>query len=150
MADSETTVSQPGVAQTTDLRRRTGGSQSDVDRRRRNGESAKRSRAKRKELHDHMEESYANLVSTHKQLITENMKLRELVLSLGGDASAIPKTKQLGPEVLACSRSKKAKHVKSEHRVDLAANSFEPADTHPSQQLEKHQQPLAAATTVLF
>merc|ERR1712199_91655 len=50
-----------------------------ADRRRRNGESAKRSRQKRKLRLEEMESSYQRLVSGQAQLVEENKKLRELI-----------------------------------------------------------------------
>merc|ERR1712146_256697 len=101
-----------------------------ADRRRRNGESAKRSRQKRKLRLEEMESSYQRLVSGQAQLVEENKKLRELIASLGGDASAISPT-SLSTSVSqtpgSLSTSNTAKRTKRECRVDLKANSLESA-----------------------
>merc|ERR1712070_82709 len=118
-----------------------------ADRRRRNGESAKRSRQKRKLRLEEMESSYQRLVSGQAQLVEENKKLRELIASLGGDASAISPT-SLSTSVSqtpgSLSTSNTAKRIKRECRVDLKANSLESEAT----QANSHQ--LALATTALL
>jgi len=134
-----------------DLRRKIGGDVKTADRRKRNGESAKRSREKRKTRIEEMENNYVHLEEGHKRLVEENLKLRELVASLGGDLSSIapiPPLEETNSEDLIIS-SKKAKHTKLEYR-DTTANSFESEVTHNnSQQLELFN-PLAVATTVLL
>merc|ERR1712086_276281 len=124
------------VRDASDLRRKIGGDSKATDRRKRNGESAKRSRDKRKMRITEIE---------------ENLKLRELVASLGGDVSTLPSVPPLDSisEDLAIPL-KKAKHTKIECRVDTTANSFESEVTHnTSPQLELYN-PLAVATTVLL
>merc|ERR1711861_61696 len=125
-----------------------------ADRRRRNGESAKRSRQKRKLRLEEMESSYQRLVSGQAQLVEENKKLRELIASLGGDASAISPT-SLSTSVSqtpgSLSTSNTAKRIKRECRVDLKANSLESEATQAnSQQLEPTHHQLALATTALL
>merc|ERR1712028_81455 len=78
------------VRDASDLRRKIGGDSKATDRRKRNGESAKRSRDKRKMRITEMEENYEQLEEGHKRLLEENLKLRELVASLGGDVSTLP------------------------------------------------------------
>jgi len=139
------------VRDASDLRRKIGGDSKATDRRKRNGESAKRSRDKRKMRITEMEENYEQLEEGHKRLLEENLKLRELVASLGGDVSTLPSVPPLDSisEDLAIPL-KKAKHTKIECRVDTTANSFESEVTHnTSPQLELYN-PLAVATTVLL
>jgi len=116
------------VRDASDLRRKIGGDSKATDRRKRNGESAKRSRDKRKMRITEMEENYEQLEEGHKRLLEENLKLRELVASLGGDVSTLPSVPPLDSisEDLAIPL-KKAKHTKIECRVDTTANSFESA-----------------------
>jgi len=125
-----------------------------ADRRRRNGESAKRSRQKRKQELGEMENSYGKIMSDNKRLVDENMRLREIVASLGGDASSIPAvTLEPIPEITpeSSNNRKSAKRIKSECRVDHTANSFESEATQsPSPQLENTSHQLAVATTVLL
>merc|ERR1712159_70703 len=99
-----------------------------ADRRKRNGESAKRSRQKRKLHLQEMENNMQELMTGHTELLSENKKLRELIVSLGGDLSSIP-TSHVEPQLNKppTSMSKTAKRVKRECRVDLAANSLESA-----------------------
>eukprot|EP00657_Telonema_sp_P-1_P003951 TRINITY_DN1918_c0_g1_i1.p1 TRINITY_DN1918_c0_g1~~TRINITY_DN1918_c0_g1_i1.p1 ORF type:complete len:260 (+),score=17.18 TRINITY_DN1918_c0_g1_i1:207-986(+) len=121
-----------------------------ADRRRRNGESAKRSREKRKKFLNEMEENYGTLLESNKSLQDENKRLRELLASVGVDASFPPvQVKDIAPIPELLSSHKTAKRVKRECRVTPTANSFESEDTqNPSPQLENN--PLAVATTVLL
>merc|ERR1712166_572398 len=86
-----------------------------ADRRRRNGESAKRSRQKRKQELGEMENNYGKIISDNKRLVDENMRLREIVASLGGDASSIPAvTLEPIPEITpeSSNNQKSAKRIK--------------------------------------
>merc|ERR1719506_2162693 len=100
-----------------------------ADRRKRNGESAKRSRQKRKLKLAEMESSYQSLVAGQAQLMEENEQLRKLIATLGGDPSAIPASLStpVVPIPESQSTSKPAKRVKRECRADLKANSLESA-----------------------
>jgi hypothetical protein len=98
-----------------------------------------------------MENNYVQLEEGHKRLLEENLKLRELVASLGGDLSTLPSVPPMettSEDLAIC--SKKAKRTKFECRVETTANSSESEVTHnTSQQLELYN-PLAVATTVLL
>jgi hypothetical protein len=75
-----------------------------------------------------MENNYVQLEEGHKRLVEENLKLRELVASLGGDLSAIapiPPLEEINSEDLEIS-SKNAKRTKLDYR-DTTVNSFESA-----------------------
>eukprot|EP00657_Telonema_sp_P-1_P003952 TRINITY_DN1918_c0_g1_i2.p1 TRINITY_DN1918_c0_g1~~TRINITY_DN1918_c0_g1_i2.p1 ORF type:complete len:223 (+),score=36.04 TRINITY_DN1918_c0_g1_i2:207-875(+) len=99
-----------------------------ADRRRRNGESAKRSREKRKKFLNEMEENYGTLLESNKSLQDENKRLRELLASVGVDASFPPvQVKDIAPIPELLSSHKTAKRVKRECRVTPTANSFESA-----------------------
>merc|ERR1711934_847236 len=124
-----------------------------ADRRKRNGESAKRSRQKRKLKLAEMESSYQSLVAGQAQLMEENEQLRKLIATLGGDPSAIPASLStpVVPIPESQSTSKPAKRVKRECRADLKANSLESEATQAnSQQLEPTHHQLALATTALL
>merc|ERR1712086_1111709 len=68
------------VRDASDLRRKIGGDSKATDRRKRNGESAKRSRDKRKMRITEMEENYEQLEEGHKRLLEENRKFRRRCL----------------------------------------------------------------------
>merc|ERR1711934_222252 len=124
-----------------------------ADRRKRNGESAKRSRQKRKLKLAEMESSYQSLVAGQAQLMGENEQLRKLIATLGGDPSAIPASLStpVVPIPESQSTSKPAKRVKRECRADLKANSLESEATRAnSLQLEPTPHQLALATTALL
>merc|ERR1712093_859203 len=125
-----------------------------ADRRKRNGESAKRSRQKRKLKLAEMESSYQSLVAGQAHLLEENEQLRKLITTLGGDPSAIPASLST-PVVPTIPESqstfKPAKRVKRECRADLKANSLESEATRAnSLQLEPTPHQLALATTALL
>eukprot|EP00658_Telonema_sp_P-2_P064249 TRINITY_DN5317_c0_g1_i2.p1 TRINITY_DN5317_c0_g1~~TRINITY_DN5317_c0_g1_i2.p1 ORF type:complete len:180 (+),score=29.49 TRINITY_DN5317_c0_g1_i2:238-777(+) len=112
------------------------------DRRRRNGESAKRSRQKRKVALQDVEGNYCKLITGQAALSEENAKLKELLTTL----TAGPE--EQSPE----DGDARAKRVKaSGPRVVLMAKSVESEDTHhrASQQPERTH-PRAMTTTVLL
>eukprot|EP00656_Telonema_subtile_P000128 TRINITY_DN1005_c0_g1_i1.p1 TRINITY_DN1005_c0_g1~~TRINITY_DN1005_c0_g1_i1.p1 ORF type:complete len:222 (+),score=30.41 TRINITY_DN1005_c0_g1_i1:228-893(+) len=97
-----------------------------ADRRRRNGESAKRSRQKRKAALGDMEENYVRLQEGNTHLQEENLRLRQLIASLGADASGIAAHIEPIPSIPEELLST-AKKVKREYRVTTTATSFESA-----------------------
>eukprot|EP00656_Telonema_subtile_P000129 TRINITY_DN1005_c0_g1_i2.p1 TRINITY_DN1005_c0_g1~~TRINITY_DN1005_c0_g1_i2.p1 ORF type:complete len:261 (+),score=5.86 TRINITY_DN1005_c0_g1_i2:228-1010(+) len=120
-----------------------------ADRRRRNGESAKRSRQKRKAALGDMEENYVRLQEGNTHLQEENLRLRQLIASLGADASGIAAHIEPIPSIPEELLST-AKKVKREYRVTTTATSFESEATQSTSQQLELTQPLAVATTVLL
>merc|ERR1711934_960272 len=123
-----------------------------AERRRRNGESAKRSRQKRKAKQMGMENGYNEMAAANAKLVEENTRLRELIASLGGTASSVAQTNVSEVPPLSTSNNHmSAKRVKRECRVALTANSIESEATQPtSQQLEPTPHQLAVTTTALL
>merc|ERR1711865_499272 len=133
-----------------------------ADRRRRNSEAAKRSRAKRKQGLEALDKSNQILLDGHAELTEQNSKLREMITSLGGDASLVPPSGSPANEGATSSTQtpNRAKRQRMETRIGdrvthTAENSSESEDTqidnNTSQQSEKakHHQ-LAVATTALI
>merc|ERR1711865_470924 len=105
-----------------------------ADRRRRNSEAAKRSRAKRKQGLEALDKSNQILLDGHAELTEQNSKLREMIASLGGDASLVPPSRSPANEGATSSTQtpSRAKRQRMESRIGdrvthTAENSSESA-----------------------
>eukprot|EP00656_Telonema_subtile_P057207 TRINITY_DN935_c0_g1_i2.p1 TRINITY_DN935_c0_g1~~TRINITY_DN935_c0_g1_i2.p1 ORF type:complete len:222 (+),score=22.69 TRINITY_DN935_c0_g1_i2:184-849(+) len=117
-----------------------------TDRLRRNRESAKRCRLRRKEYIQGVESKCKILEDKNSTLTHENTRLQLLLDQLlaqnaqNGTPISFPDT-----DTIPC-----AKRIKIENGVTAADFNTESADTRHSQQQEKVTFPLAKATTILF
>merc|ERR1711865_1240158 len=126
-----------------------------TDRRRRNSEAAKRSRAKSRVRQLDMEDNYDALCESHQKLRKQNAQLREMIARLGGDTTTVSAIEPSSNGILPSIR---AKRQRAENRIEnrvtpTAENSSESEDTqndnNTSQQSETTKR-LAVATTVLI
>jgi hypothetical protein len=110
-----------------------------TDRLRRNRESAKRCRLRRKEYIMGVESKCTTLEQQNESLVLENRRLQQLVQQL------MDKKSYEDTDASPC-----AKRVKLENGVTAADFNTESAETQHSQQLETVTDPLARVTTILF
>jgi len=110
-----------------------------TDRLRRNRESAKRCRLRRKEYIMGVESKCTTLEQQNESLVLENRRLQQLVQQL------MDKKSYEDTDASPC-----AKRVKLENGVTAADFNIESAETQHSQQLETVTDPLARVTTILF